>query len=210
MPTTTAHLHDDRIDAYIGKSADFAKPILEHIRKLVHKACPEATETIKWSMPFFEFNGSPLCNMAAFKEHCAFGFWNAPLLKDPEGILHVKDKNAMGHLDRLTSVKDLPADKILVAYLKEAAQLIQEGKKVPARSRKEPKPELPMPPALTAALKKNKKAQATFEGFPPSHRRDYIEWISEAKTDATRDRRIKTTIEWLLEGRSRNWKYQKK
>jgi uncharacterized protein YdeI (YjbR/CyaY-like superfamily) len=210
MPTTTTHTHDDRVDAYIENSADFAKPILERIRKLIHKACPEATETIKWSMPFFEFNGSPLCNMAAFKEHCAFGFWSASLLTDPEGILHLKNKESMGHLDRLSSVKDLPADKILLAYIKEAAQLIREGKKKTAPAKKEPRPELPMPPALTAALKKNKKAQTTFEAFPPSHRREYIEWISEAKTDATRDKRIETTIEWLLEGKSRNWKYQKK
>jgi uncharacterized protein YdeI (YjbR/CyaY-like superfamily) len=208
MATTTTH--DDRIDAYIAKSADFAKPILDRIRKLIHKACPDATETIKWSMPFFEYNGSPLCNMAAFKEHCAFGFWNAAMLTDPEGILHVKDKNAMGHLDRLTSVKDLPADKIMVAYLKEAAQLIKDGKKKPAPARNAPKPELPMPPALAAALKKNKKAQTSFDGFPPGHRREYIEWISEAKTDETRDKRIATTIEWLMEGKSRNWKYQKK
>ncbi|WP_431212002.1 DUF1801 domain-containing protein [Puia sp. P3] len=103
MAATTTH--DDRIDAYIAKSADFAKPILGRIRKLIHKACPDATETIKWGMPFFEYNGSPLCNMAGFKEHCAFGFWNAAMLTDPEGILQVKDKNAMGHLDRLVSMK---------------------------------------------------------------------------------------------------------
>jgi uncharacterized protein YdeI (YjbR/CyaY-like superfamily) len=208
MAATTSH--DNRVDAYIAKSADFAKPILDRIRKLIHKACPEATETIKWGMPFFEYNGAPLCNMAAFKEHCAFGFWNAAMLTDPEGILQVKDKNAMGHLDRLVSVKDLPADKIMVAYLKEAAQLIKDGKKKPAPAKKGARPELPMPPALAAALKKNKKAQTTFGGFPPSHRREYIEWITEARTDETRDKRIATTIEWLLEGKSRNWKYQKK
>src|SRR5215467_13992442 len=116
MPTT-----DPRIDAYIEKSAEFARPILEHIRKVVHKAWPGVEETMKWSMPFFMNNGSILCNMAAFKEHCALGFWNAPLLKDPEGILHIKDKNAMGHLDKITSKKDLPSDKILTAYIREAA-----------------------------------------------------------------------------------------
>ena len=209
MATATTPMYDDRIDTYIAKSADFAKPILERIRKLIHKACPDATETMKWSMPFFEYNGSPLCNMAAFKQHCAFGFWNASLMTDPEGILHLKDKEAMGHLDRLASVKDLPADKTMVAYIKEAAQLIKEGKKNPARAKKEPKQELPMPPALTAALKKNKKAHTTFEGFSPSHRREYIEWISEAKTDATRDKRVATMLEWLEEGKSRHWKYQK-
>ncbi|HVS95118.1 MAG TPA: YdeI/OmpD-associated family protein [Puia sp.] len=200
---------DKRIDAYIAKSADFAQPILNHLRSLVHKACPDATETIKWGMPFFETNGSILCNMAGFKQHCSFGLWNAPLLKDPEGILRVKEKNAMGHFDRITSLKDLPADKILVSYLKEAAQLNAQGVKKPAPAKKAPKPELPVPAELASALKKNRKAKLAFEGFPPSHRREYIEWITEAKTDATREKRIATTIEWLEEGKSRMWKYQK-
>jgi uncharacterized protein YdeI (YjbR/CyaY-like superfamily) len=200
---------DPRIDAYIQKSAEFARPILEHIRKLVHKACPDAEETVKWGMPFFMNNGAILCNMAAFKEHCAFGFWNAPLLKDPEGILQVKEKNAMGHLDRISSKKDLPADKILIAYLQEGAALNAAGIKKPA-VKKAPKKELPVPEELTAAFKKNKKARDNFEGFSPSHRREYIEWIMEAKTDATREKRIATTVEWLTEGKSRMWKYEKK
>ena len=200
---------DARIDAYIAKSADFAKPILERIRKLVHKACPDITETVKWSMPFFEYNGTILCNMAAFKQHCAFGFWNASQLKDTEGVLQLSDRHAMGHLDRLTSLKDLPADKIMIALIKDAAQLIKEGRNIRARAKKEPRKELPMPAVLTAALKKNKTAKETFEAFPPSHRREYIEWISEAKTDATRDKRVATTLEWLVEGKSRHWKYKK-
>jgi uncharacterized protein YdeI (YjbR/CyaY-like superfamily) len=205
---------DPRIDAYIAKAADFARPILSRLRQLVHKGCPGAAETVKWGMPFFEYNGSILCNMAAFKQHCAFGFWNALLLKDPEGLLRVKDKNAMGHFDRITSLKDLPSDKILLAYIKEAAQLIKDGKGMRAQPKKDakkaPAAPLPVPAGLAAALKKNKKAQATFEAFPPSHRKEYIEWISEAKTDVTRDKRIATTMEWLTEGKSRNWQYQKK
>lgn len=200
---------DPRIDAYIAKSADFAIPILTHLRKLVHKACPGATETVKWGMPFFEYGGGIICNMASFKAHCAFGFWNAPLLKDPEGILHVKDKNAMGHLDKIASLKDLPGDKVLLAYIKEAAQLSEQGIKKPVMAKKAPKAPLAEPPGLTAALKKNKKARAVFDGFPPSHRREYIEWITEAKTDETRDKRIATTLEWLEEGKDRNWKYRK-
>lgn len=200
---------DARIDAYIARSADFAKPILERIRKLVHKAVPDITETVKWSMPFFEYNGTILCNMAAFKEHCAFGFWNASQLKDTEGVLKLSDRHAMGHLERLTSPKDLPADKIMITLIKDAAQLIKEGKNIPARAKKEPRKELPMPAVLTAALKKNKTAKETFEAFPPSHRREYIEWISEAKTDATRDKRVASTVEWLAEGKSRHWKYKK-
>lgn len=199
---------DARIDAYIAKSAEFAQPILTHLRQLVHKACPGVTETVKWGMPFFEYNGGILCNMASFKAHCAFGFWNAPLLKDPEGLLRVKEKNAMGHFDRITSRKDLPSDKILLAYIREAVSLAEQGVKSPARTKKEPKAALPVPPALAEALKKNKKAQAQFEAFPPSHRREYIEWITEAKTEATRDKRIATTVEWVAEGKGRNWKYQ--
>ena len=199
---------DKRIDAYIAKSADFARPILTHLRELVHKACSDATETIKWGMPFFEYNGKPLCNMAAFKAHCSFGFWNASQMKDANDKLQVKDRGAMGNFDRITSLKDLPSDREMTGYIKEATALIEKGVKKPV-AKKAPKPELPVPPGLAAALKKNKKAQAAFEGFSPSHRREYIEWITEAKTDATREKRIATTVEWLMEGKSRMWKYQK-
>jgi uncharacterized protein YdeI (YjbR/CyaY-like superfamily) len=204
MPTT-----DARVDAYIAKSVDFAQPILSHIRKLVHKACPDVTENIKWQMPFFEYAGGIICNMAGFKQHCSLGFWNASLLKDPAGVLHLKDKNAMGHLDRITTLKDLPADKILIDLIKQGAILNEQGVKKKAPAAKTPKAELPEPPALTAALRKNKKAKAIFQEFPPSHRREYIQWITEAKTDATREKRIATTIEWLEEGKDRNWKYRK-
>ena len=146
------------------------------------------------------------------RSHCSAGrkqSSNAPLLKDPEGILQLKDKEAMGHFDRITSVKDLPADKILIAYIKEAAELAKKGIKKPAPAKKAPKPELKEPAELTTALKKSKKARTTFDGFPPSHRREYIEWITEAKTDATREKRIAQTIEWLEEGKDRNWKYRR-
>jgi len=209
MTNTKAPVIDARIDAYIIRSADFARPILEHIRKLVHKAWPAVEETIKWGMPFFQNNGSILCNMAAFKGHCAFGIWNASLLKDAEGILQIKDKGAMGHLDRITSKNDLPSDKIMIAYIREAAALNEKGVKKP-KPKAVPKKELPMPSELTSALKKNKKALAAFEAFSPSHQREYIEWISEAKTAATREKRTATTLEWLMEGKARNWKYQKK
>lgn len=201
---------DPRIDAYIARSAPFARPLLEHLRELVHKACPQARETIKWGFPHFEFNGAILCSMAAFKQHSTFGFWKASLMKDPEGILQVTDRHSMGHFDRITTLKDLPADKILIAYIKQAALLNEEGVKLPPRPAKAPKKELPVPAELAAALKKNKAAQATFEAFPPSHRYEYIEWITEAKTDETKQKRVATTLEWLTEGKSRNWKYQKK
>jgi uncharacterized protein YdeI (YjbR/CyaY-like superfamily) len=200
---------DPRVDAYIQKSAAFAKPILEKLRKLIFQAAPDVTETIKWSFPNYEVHGSMLCNMAAFKEHCSFGFWKASLLKDPEGILALAERNSMGHLDKLTTLKDLPADKILVAYLKEAALLNKNKVKV-VRPKTPPKKELPVPKLLAAALKKNKKAQSAFEAFSPSQKREYIEWINEAKTEETQIRRIETTVEWSAEGKTRNWKYQSK
>jgi len=199
---------DPRIDAYIERATAFAKPILIKLRKLIFQACPDAEEMIKWSFPNYEVHGSMLCSMAAFKEHCAFGFWKASLLKDPDGILHLAERNSMGHLERLSSVKDLPSDKILIAYLKEAALLNKNNIKI-ARKKSAPGKELAIPKALAAALKKNKKAMVTFEAFPPSQRREYIEWISEAKTDVTLDKRLTTTIEWLVQGKTRHWKYKK-
>lgn len=199
---------DPRVDAYIEKSAPFAKPILVKLRKLVFRACPEVEETIKWSFPNYEIHGSMLCSMAAFKEHCAFGFWKAALLEDREGILKLADKNSMGHLERINSLKNLPSDKILMAYLKEAA-LLNKNKVKLARPKSPPKKELPVPKPLAAALKRNKKALTIFESFPPSQRREYIEWITEAKTEETLNKRLATTIEWLEEGKSRHWKYKK-
>lgn len=203
MPNT-----DPRIDAYIEKSADFAKPILQHIRKLVHKACPAAEETIKWSMPYFDYKGSILCNMAAFKQHCAFGFRKASIMKDPEGLFNKEGHNAMGQFDRITSVKDLPSDKILVAYIKEAAILNEEEIKLPVKPKIAATKELIIPSALTNALNKNKRALNIFTNFSPSNKREYAEWISEAKTEATRNKRIETAIEWIAEGKTRHWKYK--
>jgi uncharacterized protein YdeI (YjbR/CyaY-like superfamily) len=198
---------DARVDGYIEKAAPFAKPILLKIRKLIFQACPEVSETIKWSFPNYEVHGSMLCSMAAFKEHCAMGFWKASILKDPDGILKLADKHSMGHLDKLVSLKDLPSDKILLAYLKEAA-LLNKNKVKLTRPKPAPKKDLPLPELLVAALKKNKKAAQGFEAFSPSQKREYIEWINEAKTEETIEKRIKTTVEWSAEGKSRNWKYK--
>lgn len=199
---------DPRIDAYIKKSAPFAQPIMKHLRALVHKACPEATETMKWGFPHFEYKGI-LCSMAAFKQHASFGFWKFSLMKDDKQLLNKVGKTEMGNFDRINSMDDLPSDKILLAYIKEAVRLNEEEIKV-EKPKKPAKKELPIPPALAAALKKNKKAATTFENFAPSHRREYIEWINEAKTEDTRNRRVETTIEWVAEGKGRNWKYEKK
>lgn len=201
MPVT-----DSRIDAYISKAEIFAQPILIHIRKLVHKAFPDITETMKWSFPHFEHKGV-VCSMASFKQHCAFGFWKASIMKDPHKILQTKDRGAMGHFDRITSIKDLPADKIMIAYIKEAVALNEAGIKLPARPKTDPKT-LQIPTYITDALKKNKKAANTFDAFPYSHKKEYVEWITEAKTEPTRHKRIATMLEWLEQGKNRNWKYK--
>ena len=199
MPTT-----DPRIDAYIECSADFAQPLLKHIRKLVHKAAPEIVETMKWSFPHFDHKGT-VCSMAAFKEHCAFGFWKQSLLED--GAFPA-EKTAMGSFGRITSRKDLPDDKTMVKLIRDAVSLNEKGIKV-KRQTTPGKKDLVIPPYLLEALAKNDTAAATFENFPYSCKKEYIEWITEAKTDATRDKRLATTIEWLAEGKRRNWKYEK-
>ncbi len=198
---------DARVDEYIARSAEFARPILQHIRAIVHQACPEVRETIKWGFPHFDYKGI-LCSMAAFRQHCAFGFWKASLMKDPDHILTLTGAEAMGHLGRITSLRDLPSDKVMIRYIGEAARLNAEGVKA-SRPKRAAKP-VKVPPDLAAALKKNKKAQDVFERFPPSHKREYVEWITEARKPETRARRVATTVEWLAQGKSRNWKYEKK
>ena len=199
MPTT-----DPYVDEYIDKAQDFAKPILRHIRKLVHDACPDVVETRKWSFPHFDYKGI-MCSMASFKEHVAFGFWKQSLL---EKSAFPAEKTAMGSFGRIKSIKDLPDNKTMKKLIKDACKLNDDGVKVVRKVSKERK-ELVVPEVLTRALAKNKKAAATFESFPYSCKKEYIEWITEAKTDATRDKRLATTIEWLSEGRRRNWKYEK-
>ena len=194
---------DPRFDAYIEKSADFAKPILIHIRRLVHKACPDIRETMKWSFPHFDYKGT-VCSMASFKEHCAFGFWKQSLL---EQDAFPTEKTAMGSFGRITSVKDLPADKVMIGLIHQAVELNEKGIKVAKKPVE--KKELVVPEDLSNALSKNRSAKATFEKFSPSHRREYVMWIEEAKTEATRNKRLATTVEWLSEGKSKNWKYEK-
>jgi uncharacterized protein YdeI (YjbR/CyaY-like superfamily) len=191
---------DPRIDAYIAKAADFAQPILKKLRRVVHEGCPDVVETIKWGSPHFEHHGM-LCGMAAFQAHCAFGFWNRAL-KIPG-----KD-GAMGQFGTLKSVGDLPSDRVLLGYVREAVRLNETGQKVgPIRKAKKP---LPVPKALTQALAKKPKAKSHFAAFSPSQKREYSEWILEAKTDATRERRLETAVEWIGEGKPRMWKYRPK
>ncbi len=196
---------DPRIDAYIAKSADFAKPILTHLREVVHAACPDVQETMKWSFPHFDYRDEMMCAMAGFKEHCTFGFWKSSLVIGTSGN---RGADAMGHLGRITTLGDLPSKKELTAQIRKAMQLNDAGIKV-TRKKGPPKKALPTPPDFARELKRNKAAAAAWEGFSPSARREYLEWLLEAKTDETRARRLETAVGWIAEGKTRNWKYQK-
>lgn len=193
---------DPRIDAYIERQADFARPILDHLRQAVHRACPEAEETLKWSMPTFMYRNEILASMAAFKGHATFGFWRGSL------VLGGGDQqmDAMGQFGRLKSIDDLPKPDMLETLIKKAMALTDEGVK-PVRS-KTAKGEFSVPEDLSAALAGNAAASATFEAFPPSCRREYVDWVTEAKRPDTRARRVAQAVEWMAEGKKRNWKYQ--
>ena len=197
---------DSRVDACIAKSAPFAQPILKHIRKLVHAGCPEVEETIKWQFPSFMYKGM-LCGMAAFKNHCTFGFWKHELIFGKEKLAANGEERGMGQFGRITSLSDLPKDAVLLGYIKEAVRLNDEGIKAPSRAKPKKKAPLVVPDYFMKELKKNKKALAVFEGFSYSHKKEYTEWIAEAKAEDTRKRRLETAIQWMTEGKARNWKY---
>lgn len=195
---------DKKIDAYIEKSADFAQPILWHLRKLIHEACPDVEETVKWSMPSFEYKGM-FCGFAAFKAHVKFMFWKQALLTTDE---FSDNKAIIKGFERIVTLKELPKNKEIVRIIHQAMELNEKGikvaKRVPAEKR-----DIIVPDELAKMLAKNKKAQATFDKFSYSHRKEYIEWINEAKTEPTRLKRIATTVEWVSEGKGRNWKYER-
>ena len=191
---------DPRVDAYISRSPEFARPVLKRLRKLVHEGCPGVEEDIKWGAPHFLFRGM-FCGMAAFKNHCAFGFWNTAILP--------ANKEAMGHLGRITAVSGLPPDREIVGYVREAARLAESGVK-PARERKHPQRAFPVPADLRAAFRKSPRARSTFAAFSPSGQQDYLEWFAKAKGEDTRRKRLATGIEWMEQGKPRNWKYMAK
>jgi uncharacterized protein YdeI (YjbR/CyaY-like superfamily) len=197
------------IDAYISKSADFAKPILLHIRELVHNTCPDVEEKIKWGFPHFDYKNDMMCSMAAFKQHAIMGFWKASLMKDKALLEKARSEESMGHIGKITSLKELPGDKKLVAYINEAMTLNELGIKLPARTKTTEKKEIATPDYFMKELCKNKKAFKVFENYAYSHRKEYIAWITDAKTEPTRNKRMATAIEWLSEGKSRNWQYKK-
>ena len=204
---------ETKVDAYIAKAQPFAQPILNHLRELVHTAVPGVAETIKWSRPFFEYKGAILGNMSAFKEHCSFGFWGeeiAAVLRQAK----VLQPDAMGSLGRITRVEDLPTKKQMLGFLRQAKDFIDSGQytsPIAARNKvvKAPVPALQSPPEFTRALKGNKKASTAFAAFSPSCKREYIEWIADAKRAETREKRIATAMEWISEAKQRNWKYEK-
>jgi uncharacterized protein YdeI (YjbR/CyaY-like superfamily) len=196
---------DPRIDAYIARQADFARPILDYVREAVHEACPGVEETMKWSAPSFLHGGAILCGMAAFKQHASFGYWKHALVVGDD-----QPRNGMGSYGKLTSVADLPPKTQLLAHIRKAMQLNEAGVASPAASRpKKAKPPVTMPEDLSAALRGNAKARATFDAFPPGQQREYVEWITDARRDETRQKRLLQAIEWLAEGKRRNWKYER-
>ena len=197
---------DKRVDAYITKSAGFAKPVLRYLRESVHKGCPGVQETMKWSFPHFDYHGI-MCSMAAFKGHCAFTFWKAPLLKS--AALQKVNREAMGNFGRITTIKDLPPRSSLVALVRQAAQLNEGGVKM-RRAAPGSKGAVKVPTYMMKALNKNARALRTFRSFTPGAKREYVEWVAEARTQETRARRLATAVQWLSEGKQRNWKYLSK
>lgn len=205
---------DKRVDEYIKSAEAFAVPVLKHFRKLIHQACPDVEETIKWGFPSFEYKG-PLCSMASFKKHCVFSFWKYTLLKDPQKILgeiSSKGGTAMGNLGRITSLKDLPKDNVILDFLSQSIELNEKEIKLPPRKpvTEKEKNALVIPKELKQALSKNKPSGKIFDAFSYSKKKEYCEWIDEAKTQQTREKRITTALVWIAEGKSRNWKYEKK
>lgn len=197
------------VDAYIARQQPFAIPILERLRELVHEICPEAEEVVKWGAPHFDYRG-PFAGMAAFKAHATFGFWKDALLRDGDRPFGKSTEKAMGSFGRLTSVRDLPSKREMTALVRRAMKLNEDGVKLPHRSGTRKAPAVRPPAWFLAALRRNRRALATWEGLAPGHRREYVEWVTEAKTEPTRERRMATTVEWLAEGKRRNWKYERR
>lgn len=198
----------ERVDAYIERAPELARPILERLREWTHRGCPEVVEAIKWGAPAFEHHGL-LANMAAFKEHVAFGFWKGKLLDDPHSILAQEGFGGSGNL-RLESLDDLPDEEVFRDYLRRAMELNEQGVVLPTAGRGKEREAIEVPDDLRAALDESPAARETFDGFSYTNRKEYVEWITEAKRDATRQKRLAQAIEWMAEGKPRNWKYMKK
>lgn len=200
---------DARVDAYIKKSAGFARPILNHLRSVVHAGCPGVEETIKWGFPHFMHKGI-LCSMAAFRGHCVFGFWKGSLLADMKPIRTAVGDQAMGQFGRISALTDLPDERTLIRLVSEAATLNDQGIKVPRRARPKTPRTLKVPDYFMSALRRNRKALATFEGFNYSRKKDYVEWVTEARREETRTSRLEKAVAWMAQGKERNWQYLRK
>lgn len=200
-----ANRHDERVDSYIERQADFARPILQHLRSAVHSTCPEAEETLKWSAPAFMYKGEILAMMAGFKQHAAFNFWRGTQVTGDTGV----QQKAMGQFGRMASLDDVPDPETFAALIRKAMSLTDAGVKPPQKKKGEAKAPAETPDDLRVALDSSPQAAATFDGFSPSSRREYVEWITEAKQAATRERRVAQAVEWMSEGKKRNWKYEK-
>jgi len=198
-------------DAYIAKAAPFAQPILKHLRDVVHEGAPGVVEEMKWSRPFFVYEGVILGNISAFKAHCSFGLWGAEIAHQLRAD-GVASSEGMGTFGRITRLEELPPRKKLVGYVKEAARKIAAGERTKSIDRAKPvrvaKAEVAVPEALVAALKKNKAAATRFEAMAPSCRKEYCVWIGEAKRDETREKRVAQAVEWIAAGKNRNWRYE--
>jgi uncharacterized protein YdeI (YjbR/CyaY-like superfamily) len=202
-------MRNPAVDAYIAKSADFAKPILQHVRKLMHKGSPKIEETIKWGVPAFERQGI-VAMMAAFKKHVAFGFWSEKLIReslgaDADRAFPKEAKLGMGGR-RYHARGELPPDAVVVRAVKAAVALNEAGVRPKRVAKKKPPPKAP--PYLAAALKKSAKARATWSRLTPGQQREYVDWLVDAKQAATRERRLAQAMEWLAAGKQRYWKYQ--
>lgn len=199
-----------KVDVYLENSAEFARPILTRIRAMVGQICPEAKEDFKWSFPFFTYKGGNLCHMAAFKKHCAFGFWFAPLMDDPAGIFVKREtQEAMGDLGKITEIRQLPTAEVLRPYLIQAMMLIEEGAKLPKAPKAKPEP-LTIPDEFQKAMLEKPQVEFQFSKMTPGKQREYVQWIYSAKTDKTRQSRLETALDWIAEGKSMTWKYEKK
>ncbi|MCB0761506.1 MAG: YdeI/OmpD-associated family protein [Flavobacteriales bacterium] len=200
-------MHNPKVDAYIEKSQEFARPILELVRQWVHEACPECTEVIKWGFPCFDYQGL-MVSMASFKAHCAVTFWKGALLSAPDGVLEIGGNTAMGQFGKVKSIDDLPQKAVFIHLVHQAMDLNERNIKLPKKPKEDRAP-IVIPEDFKALMKGVPESLARFEAFSYSHQKEYIEWIEEAKREATRVKRMNTAIEWLSEGKSRNWKYEK-
>jgi len=200
--------HSIKVDEYIEKSPDFAKPILEYLRKTIHEACPDAEEALKWKFPAFMYKGKILCSITAFKQYCSMGFWLHQEMKILQEIETTAEKSSMFSLGKITRIEDLPPIPQLKSAIQEAMELTDMG--VTMKKAAPSKTEMEVPDYFQDALNIRPKAKEIFEKASPSFRKEYIAWVSEAKTEATRNKRLEQSLEWIAEGKGRNWKYQKK